>query len=120
MYVTPDQLLTEVSHKLPDLGASLEAAPDASRLHRFFDYFAAYTRQFLAPGTDNESALARCLHLANLFYQQGSAEIRNAVEVTYLSALHLDGSSWLLSRSRELLSPELLRCQQRMEYTLLP
>lgn len=119
---TCDDVLREVRHSLPELATELDAAPAEcrSRLHHLFEFFAGYTCRFLGPDRASHLRLLDCFSVVDRLYLLGSHSLRCAIEVTYLYDLHLDRSSELLQRARQLLPPSLLACQHRLQANLLP
>jgi hypothetical protein len=119
---TCDDVLREVRQSLPELATELDAAPAdcRCRLHHLFEFFAGYTSRFLGPDRNSSLRLLDCFAVVNRLYTLGSASLRCAIEVTYLYDLHLDRSSELLQRARQLLPPSLLACQRRLQYAMLP
>ncbi|WP_377522849.1 DUF7674 family protein [Pontibacter rugosus] len=111
------EILKELRQEFPDLAPEISLEENKRNLHRQLACFASYTNRFI--DAVNLDGARRCFREANKLLQEGDQQVRHALQVSYLYALHLYNSDNSL-QWRLLMGPALVRCSQQMTHSMLP
>jgi hypothetical protein len=89
--------LKEVKGAFPDLRAEINT--QYGLLHPEVGVFADFVQRAITLGNAKDVAL--CFKLAEKYYRYGNDRMKNAIAVSFIEHLHLDGAQW----AWELLGP---------------